>query len=165
MPTVDREKKDMSVIRNPKNFYSGLLFAGFGIAALAISSTYNMGTAFQMGPGYFPRALGVVLVAFGALLSVLSLRGSQEEDSKIVWRWKPLAIILSSVCVFALIGEWLGLIGSSLLLVLISSMAREGFNWKEAAIIGLILGVASVAVFVYGLGVPLPVWPTFIISG
>ena len=126
---------------------------------------YSVGTAFQMGPGYFPRALGVLLIVLGALLSLLSLRGSQEEGSKIVWRWKPLAIILSSVCVFALVGQWLGLIVGSLLLVLISSMAREGFNWKEATIIGLILGVASVAVFVYGLGVPLPVWPTFIISG
>ena len=151
----------MSLIKNPKNFYSGLLFAGFGIASLVISRTYSVGTAFRMGPGYFPRALGVILIVLGVLLSLLSLRGSQE-GSPIIWRWKPLAIILSSVCVFALIGQWVGLIVGSLLLVFIASMAREGFNWKEALIVGLILGIAAVAVFVYGLGVPLPIWPAFI---
>ena len=150
------------LIRNPKNFYSGLLFAGFGIASLVISNTYNMGTAFHMGPGYFPRALGVIMIVLGALLSLMSLRGPGGEGAKIIWRWKPLAIILSSVCVFALIGQWVGLIVGSLLLVFIASTAREGFNWKEALIVGLILGIAAVAVFVYGLGVPLPIWPAFI---
>jgi hypothetical protein len=41
-------------------------------------------------------------------------------------------------------------------------MASREFRWKEALLSGAIVGVAAVAVFVYGLGVPLPVWPAFV---
>ena len=154
----------MLSIRNAKNFYSGLLFAGIGIASLVISSSYSLGKASQMGPGYFPRALGVIMIALGLLMSALSLRAS-EEKTTVTWRWKPLAIILSSVCVFGWTVEWLGMILGSLLLVFVASTAREGFNWKEAVVVGLILGVASVGVFVRGLDVPLPIWPAFFVNG
>ena len=51
----------MSLIRHPKDFYSGLIFIGFGLAAIIIGSNYAMGTAARMGPGYFPRILGILL--------------------------------------------------------------------------------------------------------
>ena len=151
----------MPSIRNSKNFYSGLLFAGIGIAALIISYSYSAGKASHMGPGYFPRALGIIMIVLGGALSVLSLRAT-EEKTTITWRWKPLVTILFSVCVFGWFAQSLGMILASLLLVLVASMAREGFNWKEAVVVGLILGAASVGIFIYGLDVPLPIWPAFI---
>ena len=38
----------MGVIRHPKDFYSGLLFIAFGIAAIAIGSNYTLGSAARM---------------------------------------------------------------------------------------------------------------------
>jgi hypothetical protein len=153
----------MPLIRQPKNFLSGILFMGFGLAALIISRSYIIGTAAKMGAGYFPRALGFILIGLGALLSLLSLRSTQEP--KIVWRWRPLAIVLLSVCSFIGLTNYLGLIITSIILVLIASMASEEFRWKEALISGVILGLAATALFVYGLAIPLPMWPTFISGG
>jgi hypothetical protein len=153
----------MSLIRNPKNFLSGLLFMGFGVVALIISRSYVVGTASKMGAGYFPRALGVLLIGLGALLSVLSLRSTQEP--KIVWHWRPLAVILLSVCIFCWLMDYLGVIVTSVALVFVASTASPEFRWKEALISGVILALASTAIFVYGLAIPLPMWPAFIGGG
>ena len=150
----------MHLIRNPKDFLSGLLFMAFGLAALVLSGDYAIGTAARMGPGYFPRVLGILLLGLGAILALGGFRATTEEQP--VWHWKPLCIILLSVGVFILLGERLGLVLASTVLVLISSIASDEFSWKEALISGLIQGVVAVVVFVYGLSMPLPVWPVFI---
>jgi hypothetical protein len=154
----------MSMIRNPGNFWAGVLFMGFGAAALYFSQPYSVGVASRMGPGYFPRALGILLIGLGALLS-LSTFWSARESEKMRWRWRPLLIVLFSVCLFPWVMEFLGLIATSLLLVFIASMAGDEFHWKEALISGLILGLAATAVFVHGLAIPLPVWPPFLSGG
>src|SRR2546425_5531377 len=97
----------MSFIRNPKDFYSGLLFIAFGVAAIVIGSNYALGTAARMGPGYFPRILGILLVTLGALLALRALRlqGSPVPPLK----WRPTLIVLGSVVLFGYIVEQMGL--------------------------------------------------------
>jgi hypothetical protein len=150
----------MALIRNSKDFLSGLMFMAFGIAALVLSGDYTIGTAARMGPGYFPRVLGILLLGLGALLALGGLRATSEKQP--VWHWKPLFIVLCSVGAFILVGQRLGLVLASLILVFIASLASDEFSWKEALLSGLIQGVVAVVVFVYGLALPLPVWPVFV---
>jgi hypothetical protein len=153
----------MRLIRNPKDFYAGLLFMSFGLAALVISRSYPLGAAARMGPGYFPRVLGILLLGLGALLCLSGFRSTGEMLSR--WRWRPLVIVLLSVGFFCLTAQWLGLVVASIILVFISSVASEEFRWKEALLSGAIQAAAAVAVFVYGLGMSFPVWPVFIPGG
>src|SRR4030042_3198376 len=120
----------MLLIRNPKDFYAGLLFMGFGLVALVIAGSYPLGTASRMGPGYFPRILGTLLVGLGALLSLYGLRSGGEAMSR--WHWRPLGIVLLSVLVWGLSAQWLGLVVASLALVFLSSVASDEFRWGEA---------------------------------
>lgn len=153
----------MRTIRNREDFLAGLLFIAFGVAALVFSRSYPVGDAARMGPGYFPRLLGIVLVVLG---TALSLRGFRAQgDAVSAWRWQPLIIILVGVGVFGLVAKWLGLIVAAAVLVVISSFAHSEFNWKEALVSGGIQGVAAVVLFVYGLGLPLPVWPVLFAGG
>ena len=46
----------MTFIRNPKDFWAGLVYIAFGVAAILIALKYPVGSAGRMGPGYFPRA-------------------------------------------------------------------------------------------------------------
>ena len=64
----------MSLIRNPKDFGSGCLFAGFGLVAVVLGATYPAGTAARMGPGDFPPALGIILIVFVLLSLVIDPR-------------------------------------------------------------------------------------------
>jgi drug/metabolite transporter (DMT)-like permease len=147
-------------LQNPKDLLAGLLFMSFGGVAFVMSQSYAIGTAARMGPGYFPRALGIVLVVLGALLSLRGLRPAQEPQPE--WHWRPLAVLLLGVGLFSLTAQWLGLVLAALALVFVSSAASPEFRWKEALASGLIQGAATVTVFVYGLGIPLPVWPVFL---
>jgi len=153
----------MQMIRNPRDFYAGLLFVAFGLAAFVMAQSYAVGTAARMGPGYFPRLLGVLLVGLGAVQCLFGLRGRAQPGPD--WHWRPLFILLASVALFILITPWLGLVVAGLALVFVSSVAGREFRWREALIVGGVQGVAAAALFVYGLGLPLPVWPAFIVGG
>jgi hypothetical protein len=161
--TMDREGGAIQVIRNPRDFYAGLLFVAFGLAAFVMAQSYALGSAARMGPGYFPRLLGALLVGLGALQCLIGLRSKYQAGPE--WHWRPLLILLASVALFILITPWLGLVAAGLALVFVSSVAGREFRWREALIVGGVQGVAAAALFVYGLGLPLPVWPRFIGGG
>jgi len=147
-------------IRHPKDFWAGVLFIAFGLAAFGIALNYPWGTASRMGPGYFPRVLGLILAVLGA---ILLLRGLKLSGQRIVWGSpKPVVIVLGTVVVFGLIVAKLGLIASTLILVILSSTASDEFRWKEAVIASLLLAAFVVAAFVYGLKLQLPALPEFL---
>jgi len=150
----------MPVIRSPKDFYAGLLFMAIGLADLVIVRSYPLGTSSRMGPGYFPRILGILLLGLGTLLSLRGFRSGGEAMSR--WHWRPLTIVLLSVLVWGLTAQGLGLVVASLALVFMSSVASDEFRWREAVLSGAIQAAAMAALFIYGLGVPLPVWPVLL---
>jgi len=142
----------MPPVRNPKEFGSGLLFALFGIAAIAVGASYPVGTAARMGPGYFPRALGLILLAIGA---VLIFRGLRTQGARLsIPTLKPLAIVLGSVVLFGVLVRGAGLVPSLILLVLVSAWASEKFQIKSAVLLAILTSVFSALVFVKGLGLP-----------
>jgi hypothetical protein len=151
----------MALIRHPKDFGAGVLFATLGATAIFISSSYPLGTAARMGPGYFPRMLGVLLLALAAILILRSfvLRGPAPAMRNL----KPLVIVLGSVFLFGVAAPRLGIVIATLLLILISSSADREFRWKEAVVSSVILAVFTVGVFIYGLGLQLPIWPPFLV--
>jgi len=153
----------MSLIRNPKEFGSGCLFAGFGLAAIVIGASYPVGTAARMGPGYFPRGLGMILVALGAILIIKSLRSKGARIA--IKDVRPLLIVLGSVVLFGLTVVPLGLVLSTILLIVAASTASHEFRWKEATIASVLLSGFVVLAFGYGLKLQLPILPPFLGNG
>jgi len=79
-------------IKDQKDFYAGLLFVVFGGLAMWLSTTYNMGTAARMGPGYFPFWLGGTLALLGAIVLFKSLgvaKANAEKADK-----KPMGVFI-----------------------------------------------------------------------
>ena len=150
----------MALIRNPKEFGSGCLFAAFGIAAIAIGASYPVGSAARMGPGYFPRGLGIILIVLGAIQVLDSFRKPGAPIA--IKDVRPLAIVLGSVVLFGLTVVPLGLVLATILLIVVSSTASHEFRWKEAVIASVFLAAFVVAAFGYGLKLQLPTWPSFL---
>jgi hypothetical protein len=147
-------------IRNPKDFWAGVLFILVGFAAIIIGSRYNLGSAARMGPGYFPRVLGMLLILLGG---VIALRGMRLQGPPIpAFKWRPTLIVLGSVVIFGLIVTTVGMAISVVILIVLSSAASPEFRPKEAVIAGLLLAVLAVGVFVVGLKLQVPIWPTFL---
>ena len=151
---------DVARIRNPKDFWAGVLFILVGTAAIILGSRYNLGTAARMGPGYFPRILGMLLVALGGVLALRALR--IHGPAIPAWRWWSTLVVLGSVVLFGLIVNHAGLALSTIILIVLASSASSEFRWKEAAVSGLFLAALAVGVFIVGLKLQLPIWPTFL---
>ena len=116
----------MPAIRNPKDFWSGALFIAVGIAAIVLGSHYALGTAARMGPGYFPRILGILLIALGAILAIRATRTRGGPIARVHWR--PTIIVLGSVVVFGAIVRPLGVALSTVILIVASSAASREFR-------------------------------------
>jgi hypothetical protein len=147
----------MGVVRSPKDFVAGLMFVAIGIAAIVVASNYTLGTAARMGPGYFPRILGILMIVLGAVIALRSLRVNGPPLPG--WKWRPVLVVLGSVIIFGLVVNWLGLVLSTIMLIVMSSAASTEFRPKEAVISGALLAALAVGVFAIGLKLQIGIWP------
>jgi hypothetical protein len=144
-----------TAIKNPKDFWTGVLYVAFGGAAFWIARDYGMGTASRMGPGYFPLVLSALLMLFGVISLVRSFIVPGEAIGKLAL--KAGALIIGATAVFGFLLPRAGLIVALLALVLISASASPKFRFEWKALAGLVALIAFCAlVFVKGLGVPMP---------
>ena len=147
-------------IRNQRAFVSGALMVAFAVFFLVVGQDYPMGTTAKMGPGYFPRLLSIILGAIGVAVILGAVMSKAELRALAKWDFKGLLWITGSVMLFAFLLYPLGFVISLLALILVSSKASHEFTWKGALANAAVLIVLCVAVFVYGLGLQFPLWPT-----
>lgn len=133
---------------------------GFAFAIVVKVYEYPMGTAGRMGAGYFPFVLGILMGVLGLIILAKALFSRGGPISKFAWR--PLVWVLSAFVIFGLTAKILGLSIAIPVLVLIASYGGHEHSWKEAIISSVVLAIGSIAVFVYGLKLPFPIWPSFI---
>ncbi len=192
-------------VRNGKDFWAGLMFAGFGLGFMLVSlSNYPMGSAVRMGPAYFPAVLGGLLALLGGavlfrafvsrfehplklfafrlplLIAALVIGGATYlADSQLkgapmaqfalaglalflfigAFGPKSLFLILFAVVIFGFALKPLGLVLSTVLLIVLSALGGHDFRNKEIVILTVVLVLFGVMVFVKGLGLPFNLWP------
>jgi Tripartite tricarboxylate transporter TctB family len=149
------------LVRSPKDFGAGLVYVAFGVAAVWIGRDYPFGTGARMGPGYFPSVLGGLLVLFGLAAVVRSFLQPGESIGTVAW--KPLFLVVAATVAFAFLLPRIGLPVSLVILVLVSAAASERFRFDWRPALGLVALVAfCTLVFVTALGVPLPLFGTWL---
>jgi hypothetical protein len=135
------------------------MFIAFAAVALYVSRNYSLGTAVRMGPGYFPILLGGVLALVGAILVVRSLVIAGDPIGHV--QVLPLVVVAVAVVLFGVLLPRLGLAITLPLVIAVAALASVQSRRWEVLILALVLTVFSVLVFVYGLRLPIPLWPTF----
>jgi hypothetical protein len=146
-------------MQDKREFLSGLLLVGFGLAALLIARNYRMGTAFRMGPGYFPIVLALLLIVIGIVVAVCAFRSGEGKLPRLAWR--PLFVVTGATVLFGLIINGGGLLLTTFALVVASRFARPGYPWLETAILSAALSVLCAAIFYFGLRIQMPLLPTW----
>lgn len=149
-------------IRHRPDFVLGLLYmiAGSGFAAAA--SRYDMGTVDYMGPGYFPFALGLLLVGIGLIIVARAVWTAGPVVGLQPWNLRSLIWMVGSVLMFGAALRPLGLIVALVLLVILASLASREFSWKATLLNAVAMVVVNVGLFVYGLSLPFPLLPEFL---
>ena len=141
-------------LRNNTGLWSGLLFIGTGAAAIVIAADLRLGSALRMGPGYFPAALGGILI----LLGIVVLAKGLKDPRPVLGRWSLRALVLLplSLVLFGVLMEYAGFVPALLVLIIGSAAAGEEFNVVEALLLAAVLTAGAVGVFVWALGLPFP---------
>ncbi|WP_137131406.1 tripartite tricarboxylate transporter TctB family protein [Rhizobium sp. FY34] len=143
----------MKSIRFDKtNALCGALFVAFGLFFALQAMGLETGTAFRMGPGYFPLVLACVLILFGLIIVVQSLRVEHEGIGPIAWR--GLLFILPAPIFFGFTVRGLGFVPALFFTAFIASFASSRMTPVMAVVLSAGLTVFSVLVFSYGLGLP-----------
>ena len=137
-----------------KDFWAGLLLIAIGAAAIFIARDYTFGTALRMGPGFFPIVLGALLVLFGIAILASGLRGAEAIEGS--WSPRALVILPLSLVLFGVLMEYAGFVPAMLVLIVASATASSEFRPLEVLLFALGLTALSVAVFIWGLGLPYP---------
>jgi hypothetical protein len=154
----------MKRIRDPRDFWAGVLFVAVGLFAVLFGRRYSFGTSAVMGPGYFPSVLGWILVGLGLIIGGRALRPRKRLASFGAVRFQPLVIVLAAVVAFGFALPRLGLVIASMVLVTVSRTAAAGFKWGEVVGFAAVLTLFCTAVFVWGLGMPMVLWPPFLLG-
>jgi hypothetical protein len=139
-----------------KDFLSGLLFIGFGLAALWFGRNLAMGTAVRMGPGYVPHMLAYIMIGLGFIIAVVALVTANPEAVDVP-KWKPITLVTIGIFVFAMLFERTGLFPALVALILIASYGGEEFKLTEVLANIAVLTVMCVLVFKIGLSMNISV--------
>lgn len=139
-----------------KDFLSGLMFIVIGLGSIFVARDYPIGSTLRMGPGYFPVALGGILFLMGLYIMVQGL----AKKEKVEGNWSPHALIflpLATVA-FGFLLEHVGFVPALATLLFLSALAGPEFRFREVLILTVILTAACATVFIYGLGMPYPLF-------
>jgi putative tricarboxylic transport membrane protein len=144
----------MPAFLHRKDFWGGLTLVAIGALAVVLAREYPFGTALRMGPGYFPTLLGGVLVLFGLYLAAHGLRKGELIEGN--WSLRALVIVPLSFVLFGVLMDHAGFIPALAVLIFGSAAASTEFRFVEVALLTAVLTAFSVAVFIFGLGLPYP---------
>lgn len=141
--------------RNPKDFWTGLIYVVVGLSAIFLSQDYGLGTAVKMGPAYFPTLLSGVLIVIGTISLVRSCLRPGTPIGR--FAGKGLALVIASTVLFGLIVRGAGMAVALPLMIIISAYASSRFNWRYSLALAVGVTIFSILIFHLGLGVPLPI--------
>lgn len=144
-------------IRNPQDFWGGVVIVLFALFSLWAGSDLPGMRGFAFGPGTAPRLFGGLLAATGALVAINGLITHGPPLEK--WGIRAPVLFLASVVFFGMTIRPLGLVISAFCTLMIASAATKEVRWVEAIIWSAVLTLFSIGLFIYGLNLPLQLWP------
>ena len=149
------------LIKNPRDFWAGVMFLGLGGVFAGIALTYKLGTAARMGPGFFPFVLGAILAGLGVAILVAAMRPKTAGQAVDKFHWGPVFWVLMPIVVFGVGLKIAGMIMMGFFVVIVSSIGSEEFKLRPTIFLAIGLVIFCSLAFVAGLKLPIPLCPGF----
>jgi hypothetical protein len=148
--------------RAPQDYFGGIVLIAIALFALWASSDLQGMHGFSFGAGTAPRMFAVLLLALGAAIALVGLVTDGAHLSTYAWRG-PLFVSLS-ILSFSITIRPLGLVISAFLTFMVAALGTHETRWKETIIVGVVLTAFCSFLFPYGLGLPMQLWPRFLVQ-
>ncbi|KQQ46084.1 MULTISPECIES: tripartite tricarboxylate transporter TctB family protein [Rhizobium/Agrobacterium group] len=143
--------------RDHPDMLAGGVMIFLGALGLWAARDLTYGTPAMMGPGFLPKSLCAIIALIGAVVLIKGLSKPQEALDAI--NPKPLIILVVAIAGFAFAAERFGFVPATIWLLVVGSLADPESRWKEIFISTAVLTSLGALLFVYGLGVQMPIWP------
>ena len=139
---------------------SALLLIVAGALVAWKGADYPIGRMRSMGPGFFPVALGVLLMGLGALLLVPGLGGSPGGDDE---KTMPVDLrgwgcVVGGILAFIVLGTWGGLVPATFALVFVAALGDRRNSLRTVALTATAMTVIAVVMFSMLLSVQFPLF-------
>lgn len=140
----------LAIRRALKDILAGSVFVAFGLFFAVVSTTYEVGSPLNMGPGYFPLVLGGILVLLGIVVVGKGFVAGEGDTIGTV-PWRSAALIVAAVIFFGVTVRGLGLIPALFVATLLSAFAGHRIGVIPAVVIAGGLTILCVLIFVVAL--------------
>ncbi len=138
-----------------KDVLAGSAFIGFGLAFAIGATTYEIGTALRMGPGYFPLVLGGLLALLGVVIIAKAFIASEGAEIGPV-PWKAAGLIVAALLFFGATIRGLGVVPSVFMTALLAGWSGHRPGAVAPVVIAIGLTTLSVIIFIVALQLRLP---------
>ena len=151
-----------SWIKCPQDFVGGLVLCAVAIFALWASATCKACTDSPSAPA--PRRACSPSCCWALALPWRWWASSPKGPAVAHYSWRGPLFVMAGIVFFAFAIRPLGLIVSGLATFLISALGSDETRWVEAIIVGVCLTIGCAFLFPYVLGLPMPLFPRFLVQ-
>lgn len=152
----------LSRIQSRQGLYGGGLIVLIGIFALSHGLSYHVGSLTEMGPGFFPAALGAILVVTGITIAMIERPSAVEstKTSEIAHApdWRGCICISLAIVAFVLLGRHGGLLPATFAIVFISALGDRANTIVSAFLLASFMTCVCVVIFWWALQLQLPLF-------
>lgn len=155
-------------LHQKRGYYRGAIIVAIGLCAVVAGRTHEMGSLARMGSGFFPTAIGVLLVVVGFFIILASGLTSRANSSTLVTRvgthppglpdGRGSLCLVAGVLAFLGFGACVGLVPATFALVFISAMGDRRNTVAHALVLALLMSVIAAIVFSWALRIQLPMF-------
>lgn len=163
----DKAESDQDAGHPVEDLIAAAIFIVLGVGAFVMALDYRTGTMHRMGPGIFPLLVSGLMAVFGAALGVQALvawrlrRASGAKAGLLpdMAAMRALILTMVSLVAFALLIRTAGMMIAITAMAFIATRAQPGRPILSSLILSASLAVICAAIFVYGIGIPISLWP------
>ncbi len=137
-----------------KDIWAGLLLMAIGSIFGITAHDYPLGTARSLDSGAFPLLLSILLFGLGLAITLVGIvKGGHGIEQ---WTWRGLLLIAAPPVFFGIFIRDLGLIPCLFAVAFVSSFASRFARLHKSLVLAIVLTLFCIGVFIYGLGLPIP---------
>lgn len=155
-------------IEKKRDYYAGALMMLVGVLAGYQATTYDIGSLREMGPGFFPLVLGVVLAGLGIAImataghaAAAELYGPLAPANRTAADWRGWSAIFLAVICFIALGAYAGMAPATFACVFIAALGDRQNDWRRASLLALGVTAFAILVLAWGLRVQMPIFRGF----
>ena len=137
----------------PRDVLGGLLLVAVGTAFYLTATRFRTGTIVNMGPGYFPQTVALILIGIGVAVVVMGLINAERLP---IPELRPTLAVLGAIGVFALLVRQVGLLPAMFFGVLTASFGDTTSRFWQSLLLAAGSAVGAWLIFRVGLGLQLP---------